>query len=167
MPFVGPKGNDGNDCYSHCPTTCGSHDMMCPGGADDNGCPMPDFCMPSDGPVGTDGNACPSTCPTMCGPEEVWCSGGYDSNNCEMPNTCMPMKGTLYISLLNTWITIIGICDIAFCRSNNNLLFPFPFFRWVPSKLSGKSSLWKSNTFIKLDKRHIFYVTHNYFHEKY
>merc|ERR1712020_185538 len=34
------------DCYNHCPMDCGK-DMMCPGGMDPKGCPMPDMCFPA------------------------------------------------------------------------------------------------------------------------
>ena len=34
------------DCYNHCPLDCGK-DMMCPGGMDPKGCPMPDMCFPA------------------------------------------------------------------------------------------------------------------------
>merc|ERR1711894_542967 len=34
------------DCYNHCPLDCGK-DMMCPGGMDPKGCPMPDICFPA------------------------------------------------------------------------------------------------------------------------
>merc|ERR1712038_2074321 len=35
------------DCWNHCPMDCGK-DMMCPGGMDPKGCPMPDTCAPTD-----------------------------------------------------------------------------------------------------------------------
>ena len=28
---------------------CGAEEMLCPGGMDPQGCPMPDMCMPSTG----------------------------------------------------------------------------------------------------------------------
>ena len=34
------------DCYNYCPMDCGK-DMMCPGGMDPKGCPMPDMCFPA------------------------------------------------------------------------------------------------------------------------
>ena len=80
-------------CPEMAPVECMPEDMVCPGGLDWEGCPMPDMCMPSKGPMGYDGIECPAYCPTNCGPEDQWCYGGMDANGCEMPATCMPMKG--------------------------------------------------------------------------
>ena len=46
VPSIGPLGLVGNWCPAMCPTVCGPDMMMCPGGADPNGCMMPDLCMP-------------------------------------------------------------------------------------------------------------------------
>merc|ERR1712193_207999 len=35
------------DCYNDCPKDCGKDEMMCPGGMDPKGCPMPDMCFPA------------------------------------------------------------------------------------------------------------------------
>ena len=32
-----------------CPMMCGAEEMLCPGGMDPQGCPMPGMCMPSTG----------------------------------------------------------------------------------------------------------------------
>merc|ERR1712088_163322 len=34
------------DCWNQCPVDCGK-DMVCPGGMDPKGCPMPDMCYPA------------------------------------------------------------------------------------------------------------------------
>ena len=34
------------DCWNQCPLDCGK-DMVCPGGMDPKGCPMPDMCFPA------------------------------------------------------------------------------------------------------------------------
>ena len=36
-------------CPELLPAKCGPEEMMCPGGMDPQGCPMPDMCMPSKG----------------------------------------------------------------------------------------------------------------------
>ena len=43
----GPLGNDGNPCPNYCPTHCGPNEMPCCGGTDQNGCAMPDICIPT------------------------------------------------------------------------------------------------------------------------
>merc|ERR1711963_1216417 len=103
IPMKGPMGKDGFECPSMCPTNCGmdcpgfcpstcsNEEMMCPGGSDDNGCIMPDFCVPSKGGLSFDNMThCPAFCPSKCGMEETWCPGGLDDNGCEQPDTCMP-----------------------------------------------------------------------------
>ena len=43
---------DGNECPVSCPLTvsnCPENHMICPGGLDANGCPMPPTCMPMTG----------------------------------------------------------------------------------------------------------------------
>ena len=70
-----------------CPTMCAPEDMMCPGGVDPAGCPMPDLCMPMN-----DGE-CPSMCPVSCNAEEMLCPGPMDANGCMGPETCQPMMG--------------------------------------------------------------------------
>jgi len=70
--------------------------MICPGGKDPNGCPMPDFCFPSKGNngIGKDGNECPVTCPTKCDDSiDMLCWGDVDANGCRMPDFCVPQKG--------------------------------------------------------------------------
>ena len=63
------------------------NDLRCPGGEDDNGCPMPDFCMPVT-------PNCPHvSCPVKCSPGDMVCHGGQDQHGCPKPDTCMPMKG--------------------------------------------------------------------------
>jgi len=92
----GPVGIDGNECVVTCPMKCGVDDMICPGGKDPNGCPMPDFCFPSKGNngIGKDGNECPVTCPTKCDDSiDMLCWGDMDDNGCRMPDFCVPQKG--------------------------------------------------------------------------
>jgi hypothetical protein len=40
----GPTGNDGSSCPMTCPTDCGPGELICPGGVNSNGCPLPDLC---------------------------------------------------------------------------------------------------------------------------
>ena len=49
--LIGPIGLDGNECYLSCPiTNCPMVNMeICPGGYDENGCKMPDTCVPIAG----------------------------------------------------------------------------------------------------------------------
>merc|ERR550539_368005 len=79
------------DCPAFCPVHCNDNEMMCPGGVDGNGCPMPETCMWVD-----PNSPCSSkaACPTKCGPDEMSCWGGQDHEGCPMPDTCMPSKGT-------------------------------------------------------------------------
>ena len=50
----GMPGKDGTECPVSCPMKCGPEEMQCWGGYDDNGCIMPDACVPMT-----------ETCPTM------------------------------------------------------------------------------------------------------
>ena len=85
---LGPIGNDGNACAVACPPACAAGDMICPGGIDHNGCPMPDTC----GPAAT--ATCPATCPVHCPQDHMHCGGAMDTNGCMMPATCVPMTGS-------------------------------------------------------------------------
>ena len=51
--ILGPMGKDGNPCPQFCPVKCGMDDVWCPGNMDDNGCMMPEVCMPK-------GSGCPN-----------------------------------------------------------------------------------------------------------
>ena len=42
------KGKDGMNCPENCPVNCGSNGQSCMGEMDENGCKMPDFCVPQD-----------------------------------------------------------------------------------------------------------------------
>ena len=46
---TGPTGVDGTNCPGACPTVCPSNDLTCQGNVNDNGCDMPQFCLPSTG----------------------------------------------------------------------------------------------------------------------
>ena len=49
---IGPIGFDGNECSAFCPLTvsdCPENHMICPGGSDANGCPMPATCFSMTG----------------------------------------------------------------------------------------------------------------------
>jgi hypothetical protein len=46
---TGGVGYDGQDCGVTCPIKCGVDDITCYGGEDENGCPIPDTCMPTKG----------------------------------------------------------------------------------------------------------------------
>ena len=40
------------ECAAYCPANCDdAEQMMCPGGEDNNGCMMPETCMPSRGSI--------------------------------------------------------------------------------------------------------------------
>ena len=41
---------DAAGCWAVCPMICPPADIMCPGGFDMDGCPMPDMCVPADQP---------------------------------------------------------------------------------------------------------------------
>merc|ERR1712117_445207 len=82
------------DCYNVCPTFCNEpEEMMCSGGMDPKGCPMPATCMPSKGPLDFNGVECPATCPTVCAPGDMICPAGMSEVGCELPNLCQP-EGT-------------------------------------------------------------------------
>merc|ERR1712223_231074 len=70
------------DCYNYCPMDCGK-DMVCPGGKDPQGCPMPESCSP--------GKFCPPNCDWA---KETMCMGKWSDDYTEQltPDTCMPMK---------------------------------------------------------------------------
>merc|ERR1711992_206667 len=70
------------DCYNYCPMDCGK-DMVCPGGKDPQGCPMPESCSP--------GKFCPPNCDWA---KETMCMGKWNEDWTEQltPDTCMPMK---------------------------------------------------------------------------
>merc|ERR1712223_287045 len=80
-----------------CPVNCNwETEMMCGGGVDPRGCPMPDTCISNTGPMATDGTMCPSMCPVTCNWEtEMMCGGGMDPNGCPMPDTCIPNTGPM------------------------------------------------------------------------
>ena len=48
-PNTGPTGVDGTNCPGVCPTVCPYDDLICQGNVNDNGCDMPQFCLPSTG----------------------------------------------------------------------------------------------------------------------
>ena len=93
MQMHGPMGNDGMECWNHCPAVCNpEYEMTCHGGWDYNGCQMPEFCHWKS--FDNNGNVCPTNCPVTCGPEETWCyGGGMDSNGCPLPDSCIPSQG--------------------------------------------------------------------------
>ena len=47
--LLGPVGIDGKECAVTCPMECGKDMMNCPGHNNNNGCQMPDTCMPTKG----------------------------------------------------------------------------------------------------------------------
>ena len=79
----GINGTDGTKCWSNCPMMCDETEVFCPGELY-NGCPMGDYCMPSD--VGCP-TVCPPTTDVQCGPDEFYCDMGYD-NGCWMGSFC-------------------------------------------------------------------------------
>merc|ERR1712107_208554 len=70
-------------CPDHVEIDCGKDYMVCHGGMDPEGCPMPDLCMPADG-----------FCPVFCGQDEMNCPGHWDMETGKQmsPETCQPMK---------------------------------------------------------------------------
>merc|ERR1712018_618665 len=84
----GITGDDGTECWSSCPMTCGATEVLCPGDLY-NGCPMGDYCMPADAGCPT---VCPPTTGVNCTSDEMMCGGGIDpATGCEMPGHCIPM----------------------------------------------------------------------------
>merc|ERR1712106_953680 len=79
------------DCPDNPPITCGTDQMVCHGGFDPAGCPMPDTCTPMTGPIGTDGTQCPGLCPIQCPEDHMHCGGGMDATGCPTPDTCVSM----------------------------------------------------------------------------
>lgn len=88
-------GNRPPYCPDIFPMECGPEDMICPGGMDPEGCPMPDMCWPAIGPMGEDGIECPSHCPVMCGMDQMMCPGIIDFAGCMGPETCQPMMDAI------------------------------------------------------------------------
>merc|ERR1712072_176275 len=70
----GMTGDDGTECWSSCPMTCGEDEVFCPGEFY-NGCPT----------------VCPPVTGVECGPDEMMCGGIDHVTGCEMPGTCIPM----------------------------------------------------------------------------
>merc|ERR1712168_845631 len=87
----GLSGKNGNDCPVSCPAKCDDsmNDLRCPGGEDDNGCPMPDSCrsMYEDCPA-IPSTECPGPGTTTPGPvcEDKWktkkCKKQKDAGKC-------------------------------------------------------------------------------------
>ena len=78
---------------------CGPEELHCGGGIDYNGCPEPNFCIPTKGPMGKDGVECPNQCPVKCSGDDMRCWGGKDMNDCPAKaDFCMPSKG-LYANI--------------------------------------------------------------------
>ena len=70
--------------------------MSCWGGLDDNGCPIPDMCIPAyvPGPAilfTSEGLDCPNVCPAICPPDMMACPAGIDAVGCPVAGTCMPI----------------------------------------------------------------------------
>merc|ERR1712049_54734 len=70
------------------PMMYGAEEMLCPGGMDPQGCPMPGMCMPSTGPMDSNGVECPVVCPTVCAPGDMMCPGGMTETGCIIADTC-------------------------------------------------------------------------------
>jgi len=87
------KGNsgldmDGNECETHCPSSCDNGEIYCGGGTDDNNCPKPDFCIKDLGTTGENGFPCPTHCPVNCAGDQIECKGGKNFLGCEDPPVC-------------------------------------------------------------------------------
>merc|ERR1712008_572975 len=78
------------DCPDNPPITCGTDQMVCHGGFDPAGCPMPDTCTPMTGPIGNDGTQCPGFCPHVCPADHTQCPM-TSPNGCMVADSCMPM----------------------------------------------------------------------------
>ena len=102
MPFdliysnLAVTGKDGNECPVFCPTKCDdSSEMYCFGGYDENGCEMPDFCIPDHNAGGKDWwneDECDVVCPIKCGAHELHCYGGSDEDGCPYEDFCWPQE---------------------------------------------------------------------------
>merc|ERR1712002_204467 len=67
--------------------TCGDMEMVCPGGLDPAGCPMPDSCVPREIEM-PDGHKCMGVCPVNCPSDMMFCPGSADERGCPMPDEC-------------------------------------------------------------------------------
>ena len=83
-------------CPASCPVVCPPDQETCPGGTNNDGCPMPNACIPKT--FGTNGSTvCPVACPVPCAGDHLHCDGGFDVNGCKKPNTCVPNDGTFFL----------------------------------------------------------------------
>merc|ERR1719264_258593 len=79
------------DCEAHCPTTCGPWGQTCPGGSDEYGCPIADFCMSSTVPSETNPEVeCPAHCPVSCQDGDIVCTNVFGKDGCQGPDFCTP-----------------------------------------------------------------------------
>ena len=91
-------------CTAVCPIICPPDQETCPGGTNNDGCPMPNTCITKT--FGTNGSTvCPEACPVPCPADHLYCDGGFDVNGCKKPNTCVPKEGIQFLYQCN-------ICDL-------------------------------------------------------
>jgi hypothetical protein len=74
---------------SDCPTFCLSNEVRCPGELDENGCKIPDVCIPEE--RDNNGTLCPvQHCPIQCNETETFCIGRNNSLGCREEDICYP-----------------------------------------------------------------------------
>ena len=74
---------------------CAKGDHSCFAGMDDNGCPIPEYCITTEY-EGEKGAKCHGICPTPhCKADEVHCDNGMEKG-CWMGDYCMPPDGKCY-----------------------------------------------------------------------
>merc|ERR1712045_598937 len=69
------------------PVVCTGSDIMCGGGTDANGCPMPNWCYPVDPYAPCSKHA---ACPMTCSGDMKICPGPMTSDGCTGAETCVP-----------------------------------------------------------------------------
>merc|ERR1712020_548470 len=67
----------------NCPVNCGPNEMLCPKGADENGCELPGYCQHNDPTA-----ICQTPCAPVCMDGEHPCPTQKDDRGCEMPASC-------------------------------------------------------------------------------
>merc|ERR1711963_730234 len=86
-----PKEN--GDCQNFCPVDCDYDSNVCQGGFDDQGCPMPDYCLSRYIAVsGQSGQLCPQYFPPICAKEDKLCPGKEFEGGCRDYSVCVPAK---------------------------------------------------------------------------
>ncbi|XP_040571982.1 uncharacterized protein [Lepeophtheirus salmonis] len=84
MDIVDKKTN----CTNFCPTTCEDNEKVCEGPLNEQGCKLPDVCVPEMNRGGR-GNLCPEHCPIRCPEGERPCPGNIKEDSCREPPKCV------------------------------------------------------------------------------